>query len=321
MENRDNIYLIPLAVILILLAVWSATEFFELTQSDHRPVIAVLVEDSESGRWTQLRLGLEQAQQDYNLRIRFVQTGRYESVEDQLVQAGAAAKEGADGIFLIPVGSEGTQEGLSDLTFSRMVVLGETDAVKDTSEGNRIAVACPDNRAMGADLVRMALREEGKTPRTAGILSGNQDQAGLRDRLEGARDFLEAQGVSVIWDRPRSGSLADELNGLEEPDMILALEDEALLAAADWKQAAGAGTGLYGIGCSNTLAWLLDRGIIGGVIVPDEFGMGYRSAAMIADRLEIRSVPLQDITLSYTEVTPANMYEESIERLLFPEIE
>jgi hypothetical protein len=87
--------LIPLAVILILLAVWSATEFFELTQSDHRPVIAVLVEDSESGRWTQLRLGLEQAQQDYNVRIRFVQTGRYESVEDQLVQAGAAAKEGA----------------------------------------------------------------------------------------------------------------------------------------------------------------------------------------------------------------------------------
>lgn len=323
MRNKSSRYMYLLLAALILAAAWSALDFFGLTESGRRAVIAVLVEDSESDRWTQLRLGLAQAEKEYDIQIRCMQTGTYQNVQDQLEVARNEAKYGTDAILLVPVGSTGTQEVLSELAFSRMVILGETDAIKDSSEGSQIAVVQPDHAAMADALADMALRE-GKRPQSIGILAGNQDQEGTQIRLQTVRERMEKERIVLQWTLPRSPETADALSEAAAgalPDMILALDDEALRAAADWKQETGAGTALYGIGSSATLAWLMDRGIVGGVIVPDEYGLGYRSAAMLAERLESRTSSLQDMTIGFTEVTTSNMYDDNIARLLFPEIE
>jgi ribose transport system substrate-binding protein len=75
---------------------------------------------------------------------------------------------------------------------------------------------------------------------------------------------------------------------------------------------------LYGIGCSPTAVSCLDRGTISGMVIPNEFTMGYQSMAQLSQRMSRDLPSLGDIQVGYACVKTEHVHDPDMEKLLFP---
>ena len=98
-------------------------------------------------------------------------------------------ENGADGIIVQLVSSEDTYAVFEKIDSSVAVMLLETDAV---SEGV-YSVTAPDNLWIGEALAQTVLQDYGDSlsEKKIGILSGNQNQLSMQQRLGSVKKLLE----------------------------------------------------------------------------------------------------------------------------------
>ena len=104
------------------------------------------------------------------------------------------------------------------------------------------------------------------------------------------------------------------------PDILAALDSDAMEMALDWLTEGGQtpDCSLYGEGRSERAVYYLDRGHIQGMIVPDEYAMGYESAQLIQKQLEHTESSTTQIETGFISVTKEKMYDKEAEKILFP---
>ena len=82
-----------------------------------------------------------------------------------------------------------------------------------------------------------------------------------------------------------------------------------------------AGGRLFGIGCSPSNISYLDRGVISGMIIPNEFTMGYQSLAQLSRCLSNDIPVMKDIEIGFSGVLTEEVHDPENEKLLFPVVQ
>ena len=158
-----------------------------------------------------------------------------------------------------------------------------------------------------------------------GILSGNQNQLSMQQRLGSVKKLLEDENIEPVWILSGQGeNLSSELvtKQADEPvDILITLGNAETETAVDYLQADTSYKRqfmIYGEGCSDKTVYYLDKGIIKSLVVPNEFNMGYQSVHTIAEQIKYKFSSAESTTVDSLVINRQNLYDEENQKTLFP---
>lgn len=321
--TKNKMHFGVLILALAAIVVWAAYGMFHAGRDEKSHSVSVIVNNSNSDRWISLRQGLEQAAKDYNMDLNYVSTGELNSPEEELALAQRELENGAEGVILQMVSSDVDLKEWAEVKEKAVIILLETDI---KTEGICTYVG-PDNRALGLALGEAVKQELGENMKgkKIGILSGNQRQLSMQQRLQGLLEVFESAGAEVVWNmdnKELQERKEKQQSGMPEAaDAIVALgndETERIIDDLWGEEYGGTPCLLYGVGCSEKAVYYLDKGMIHALVVPNEFNMGYQSMESMADALRYHLAGVENSLTGYLVVDRENLYDADNQKVLFP---
>lgn len=320
--KKNRLYFGMIIAFLVAIVVWTSYQMWNVGKEEEAHKVSVIVENSGLDRWSLMRQGLEQAARDYNIDLNYVSTSGFDGVSAELDVVRREIENGAKGI-IVQMASGGNTEDIAEVALKASVVLIETDVTPE----DLYVVVGPDNIRMGTALAKAVTEDFGPelSDRKIGILSGNQKQLAMQQRFSGVTDSLADEGAQVAWCIEGTAEQEKEAFGAmlrETPvDILIVLGNDELEMVMD-EFAAGEPTDgkcvVYGVGSSEKTVYYLDKGWIDTLVVPNEFNMGYQSMEAIAGHLIYHTDVVEKCEVDYLVVDRTNLYDEDIQKILFP---
>lgn len=299
--------------LLIGAALWSACNLLETGEEKAPQKVFVLVEDSGNERWTAFRLGLEQAAGEYGGDVTFITSSAFHNAEEEKSLISQEAAAGTNALILSPYDSEETAR----LPGTMKLVFVESDGIRDSGAGTCAVV--PSGYKMGKALGEMMVSDWGQEKDlSAAVLVGNLRRYSEKEMLRGVTECIEEAGGRVLTLETEGEDLSAVMKEAGKCAMTAVLEDSLLVQAAAMAASDDPGGGrLYGAGCSpSNISWL-DRGVIRGMVVPDEFAMGYQSLSQLSGFLSNDIPAMKDIEIGFICVRAQEVHSPDNEKLLF----
>lgn len=314
--RRNKVSAILFLMVVLAVIGYSAYGMVDQRKYDDYVAVSVIVNDSSNVRWDAFREGLEQGAEDNHVHLNLVSTGTFQNAQEEQIIVKREIDGEADGVIVEPYSSEA--DTILPTESTKPIVLVETGIETD----KLFTSVMTDHRKLGESLADAAIK--GGEARV-GILSGNQSQLGMRQRLEGAKKRLSEAGVEVSWVLSEK-EFYKKIRNMEyfadnQVDAVVSLENSDTEKAVDllfnddsisWR--------IYGEGCSEKLVYYLDKGLIQELIVPNEYYMGYQSMAMAAQNIRYYTDKTDQIEVEFFEVTKENLYDEETSWILFPTV-
>lgn len=320
--KKNRLYFGMIIALLVAIVVWTSYQMWNVGKEEEAHKVSVIVENSGLDRWSLMRQGLEQAARDYNIDLNYVSTSGFDGVSAELDVVRREIENGAKGI-IVQMASGGNTEDIAEVALKASVVLIETDVTPE----DLYVVVGPDNIRMGTALAKAVTEDFGTelSDRRIGILSGNQKQLAMQQRFSGVTDSLADEGAQIAWCIEGTAEQEKEAFGAmlrETPvDILIVLGNDELEMVMD-EFAAGEPTDskcvVYGVGSSEKTVYYLDKGWIDTLIVPNGFIMGYQSMEAIAGQLIYHTDVVEKCEVDYLVVDRTNLYDEDIQKILFP---
>lgn len=320
--KKNRLYFGMIIALLVAIVVWTSYQMWNVGKEEEAHKVSVIVENSGLDRWALMRQGLEQAARDYNIDLNYVSTSGFDGVSAELDVVRREIENGAKGI-IVQMASGGNTEDIAEVAAKASVVLIETDVTPE----DLYVVVGPDNIRMGTALAKAVTEDFGTelSDRRIGILSGNQKQLAMQQRFSGVTDSLADEGAQIAWCIEGTAEQEKEAFGAmlrETPvDILIVLGNDELEMVMD-EFAAGEPTDskcvVYGVGSSEKTVYYLDKGWIDTLIVPNGFIMGYQSMEAIAGQLLYHTDVVEKCEVDYLVVDRTNLYDEDIQKILFP---
>lgn len=279
--------------------------------------IAVIIEDVRSDNYSNFRKGMDRAAAEFNADVQMITLYERLDATEQMELMEREQQDGADALIVVPV----DEEQVSQKQMTIPVILMRAGVAEAAGAGNVIV----DHEKMGEQLAREILEGQ-PADIPVYVLT---DPAGRSDM-----DRLFLKGVDTVF--AEAGRSVQKILGGEEESfwtmlermgtktheeaVILAEDQEILTEAAgllaDRPAAAAAVRGLYGRGTTVQILNYLDRGVITGICVTDEFSVGYYSVREAVRALEgAGSMPT--VMESYY-IEKEDLRDPAFEKLLFP---
>ena len=278
--------------------------------------IAVIIEDVRSDNYSNFRKGMDLAAAELNADVRLITLYEKLDVKEQMDLMDREQQDGTDALIVVPV----EEEQVSAKQMTIPVILMRAGVAEAAGAGNVIV----DYEKMGEQLAREILKEQ-PADVPVYVLTDPAGQSDM-DRLflKGSDAVFQEAGRSV--QRILRGEEERFYTTLEQPGteaqkvVILAENQDILTEAAGVvagsEAVADAVGGLYGRGTTMAILNYLDRGVITGICVTDEFSVGYYSVREAVRALEgAGSVPT--VMESYY-IDKKDLRDPAFEKMLFP---
>lgn len=298
--------ILSICVLLILEAQASTTEV--------NYQISVIVNDSTSSRWTRFRAGLEQAAKDYNVNLNYVTTTSLNGFSDEKEIIDTEISNGTNAVIVQLVHGSSASDYINTQSQKLPIALVDTD-IDSSSSSNAYTVVQPDNTNMGSALAEMVIDGISSQEKArVGIVTGNSASMFLRSKS--VQNVLQSRNIEIAW----SVQTVDEAIMKQKTSKVAAiatLDNDTLEGIADEYRGKDAPL-IYGIGCSDKTIFDLDHGTITGMIVPNEYTMGYVSLSNLAIHLNNRLTNMDNTYVNYFTVTKENLYSTENQKMIFP---
>ena len=278
--------------------------------------IAVIIEDVRSDNYSNFRKGMDLAAAELNADVRLITLYDKLDVKEQMDLMDREQQDGTDALIVVPV----EEEQVSARQMTIPVILMRAGVAEAAGASNVIV----DYEKMGEQLAREILKEQ-PADVPVYVLTDPAGQSDM-DRLflKGSDAVFQEAGRSV--QRILRGEEERFYTTLEQPGteaqkvVILAENQDILTEAAGVvagsEAVADAVGGLYGRGTTMAILNYLDRGVITGICVTDEFSVGYYSVREAVRALEgAGSVPT--VMESYY-IDKKDLRDPAFEKMLFP---
>ena len=274
--------------LLVILAVIGYSAYGMVNQGKDEDYISVsvIVNDSSNIRWDAFRSGLEQGAEDNHVHLNLVSTGTFQNAQEEHTIVKRELDGEADGVIIEPYSSEA--DVILPTESAKPVVLVETGIETD----RLFTSVMTDHGKLGKSLADAVIQDKAVK---VGILSGNQSQLGMRQRLKSVKDNLAEAVVSLE-------------NYETEKAIDFILNNDSI----SWK--------LYGEGRSEKLIYYLDKGTIQELAVPNEYYMGYQSIVLAAQNIRYYTDKTERADVEFYMVSKDNLYAEETSRILFPTV-
>ena len=320
---RRNWFVALSILVMLAIIVWSANGLFGPGTAQKQLRIAVIVENDSEDYWTSFKSGLEQSAKEHNVILSYAPSIEFSNISEEKALIEQEIQAGVDGVIISMCSDYGAEEVLSKIPYDIPVVLIQSDITREISDKNKVSTITYDNSGIGASIVRLIRNDYGDDlgNKTIGIIGGNQRQLGMKNLLLSVKTTLESYNGDIIWVDSTNGSVSSIFESYVEPDILIALDSKSMKAASGYLMEHPLyGADLYGAGSGATNVYYLERNVIDGMVVSNEFNMGYQSVDCIVD-MKRDSGYQMDAFVDYREVMSSDIYDEDIERILFPMVQ
>lgn len=278
--------------------------------------IAVIIEDVRSDNYSNFRKGMDLAAAELNADVQLITLYEKLDVKEQMDLMDREQQDGTDALIVVPV----EEEQVSAKQMTIPVILMRAGVAEAAGAGNVIV----DHEKMGELLAREILEEQ-PADVPVYVLTDPAGQSDM-DRLflKGSDAVFQEAGRSVQrivrGEEERFFTMLEQ-PGAEAKKVVILAENQDILTEAAGVMAgseavADAVGGLYGRGTTMAILNYLDRGVITGICVTDEFSVGYYSVREAVRALEgAGSVPT--VMESYY-IEKEDLRNPAFEKMLFP---
>lgn len=282
-NKKVNLLWVLYAAVLIVLFLLSSTDLIIKERKAEVYPISVIIEDTSDDYYVNFRRGMERAAVELNADVSFITLYEQGNREQQLDMFQREQEDGNRALIVAPVDAETADELKSMRRIATSLVL--LNAGEELVKGDGAAGISFDYYGMGCQLGERIIKEQDGAALIC--LFSCKGHSLVNGRIsEGLQSVLEPAGFEVndYYLQKADGFrlVLQRLEDTADRDVVLvALDPESLTAAAqllaDGKDDTAWIRGLYGRGNTVPILNYLDKGVISGLCITDDFSAGYTS--------------------------------------------
>lgn len=280
------------------------------------------VEDSTNDFWKALILGTKMATKEYNADIEIKAPAEENDIERQNELLKEAISEEPDAILFSPSSFTESNDLLKEAK-EKGIRISFIDSY--TEEKVQDLTVATDNLEAGEKLGKFAATLLGPDDQIAivahvkGVSTAVEREEGFRKGLgDLAKNIVEVVYCDSQYEKSRklTQELMEKYPNLK---MVAGMNEYSSVGAARAVKAAGAKDRIQvvGVDSSQEAVQLMENGVFKGLVVQKAFKMGYIGVKETILMLRGKSYE-KDVNSGCELVTPDNMYDSEIEKLLFP---
>lgn len=280
------------------------------------------IKDDTNDFWSSLISGCKMAAEEYGSKLEIMAPDKEENIEEQNRLLKAAIEKEPDAILFSP-SSMSASDKLLKKAKEKGIRITYIDSY--TEEELQDLTVATDNVEAGRRLGEYARTLLDKDSRLAivshvkGVSTAVEREQGFREGLgDYAKNIVEVVYCNSLFEK--SYELTNELmKKYPDLEMIAGMNEYSAVGVGRAVSDAGAKDriAVVGVDCSQEAINLMEMGVYKGIIVQKAFRMGYMGVEETIHMLNGDAVA-KNIDSGCELVTPDNMYDSDIERLIFP---
>lgn len=316
--KKNKITFLIAEVILLVAAIFFIHKIFEGNTAQKR--VAVIIQNSGDKRWDALIKGLKQSAQNNDLHLIICNTDDIESAQDEEELINEQLENNVDAFIICPAPGKETSQVFKKLQDEKPFVLITQDVyTTDKNHSSGFTTVKADNYELGHMLGEQLAKKDKDAlkDKKIGVVTGNYNTEESENRLKGFCDSLKKYDCKISWEYNQTGSqdVSKSVAAKAKVDYLAVLNATALDAIGD-SDSLGK-IQIYGIGTSVKSVTLLDAGKIKGLIIPDNYGIGYESVNEIAKKLNHRFYTMKSHKAEVKIIYKKDLFSDDIERFLY----
>ena len=323
MTGKEKFFWISYGIGLTLLFLLSSTDLIIKEEEARVHPISVIVEADSDDNYVNFKKGMDLAAVELNADVNFItlyEKGNRRQQEELLKRE---QQDGSSALIVAPVNGEAVLAMQEENQLVLPLVFINSEAV---GEACPAAAVTFDYFTMGENLGKeiAAVRSPNEKlyflENEAMSVAGRKFMEGIRS---GVAEGCEGTAASYAWtpDAEKTKILEKLTEGRTQKIILVVPEPESLLEAAqmieDTEGAEEWVAGLYGRGSSVPILNFLDKGIIKGLCITDDFSAGYLSVKAAIELAEGGSVQTGNYLDSYF-IRRGDLRNEKYEKILYP---
>ncbi len=323
--GKEKVLWILYGTVLLVLFLLSSTDLIIKEKEGEIYSVSVVVEKTADDDYVNFRKGAERAAIELNADVSFITLYEEGNQKQQTELLLREQQDGSRALIVSPVDQEAVARLLSEKRVTVPMVLLNSE-IPSTGDGATARIAF-DYYAMGRQLGEQVLTEQ--PPGQMVYLIGRQVADMVSQRfLDGILSVIVPSGRCLV-SRQQKGKEGWKafVEGLGRPggqvagEVVIALDPGSLaevaqLLAEDQAHASYV-DGLYGRGTTVRILNYLDKGVINGLCITDDFSAGYLSVKTAVE-LSGNQVPADMGYLESHYIKKEDLRKEDYEKLLYP---
>ena len=309
-KKIKNFVFILIAVILV-----GVISSFLLGQDEKETVynISYISDTNKSEDIRVIIEGINQAAKDMKVEVKIYTLSNGDRVESQIELIEQECKGKSDAIIISPIDSNKLSDAIKKVN-KDIPIIFMNSTVNNLSD---IPIVSCDNKAIGKEIAGEIIRN-GNTRKNIGIVINNKNKSSIKDMYEGfisEIDYSKNTCKEFYLDNSVNEKISEFIEA-ENIDILVSFEREILENMAQLKKENKLSIELYGVGRTNKILSYLEEDIINGIVVQNEFNLGYLGVKIAVDK--IKKEKFNNDRIDFAIINENNMYWDENQKILFP---
>lgn len=323
MKGHKKVFIMAVILIAASVVIFIGLLKPEATQTRKCSLIYIpKIRDDTNDFWTSVISGCRMAAEEYESELEIMAPDKEENVEEQNRLLRAAIEKKPDAILFSPSSMNASDELLKEAKDKGIRITYIDSYTKEDLQDLTVATDNVNAGRMMGEYARTLLDKDSKiaiVSHVKGVSTAVEREQGFREGLgDYAENIVETVYCNSLYEK--SYELAQKLMG-KYPDLEMIAGMNEYSAVGVGRAVSDAGVkdriDVVGVDCSQEAINLMEMGVYKGIIVQKAFRMGYIGVEETIHMLNGDAVE-KNIDSGCELVTPENMYDSDIERLIFP---
>lgn len=320
-SRKEKLLWVCYGAVLVLLYLLSSTDLIIKERETEVYPVSVIINDTSDENYVNFRKGVDRAAIELNADVSFISLYEENHRQQQLEMMLREQQDGAKALVVTPVEEQAVEEVLVEKRVTVPLVLVNSELPLDKVS----AVVTTDYYEMGQKLAEQ-VRARYTPDIPVYLFCGPQENTVTRSFGDGIRATLSDAGFEMtLFRRQGEETFRKAVEELVYPGsqnvIVIALDQSSLsetaVILADSSVYSTYVKGLYGRGTTIPILNYLDRGVITGICVTDDFSAGYLSVKRAVEAITNQIVGERILLDSYY-IEKADLREEKYEKMLYP---
>ena len=323
MKGHKKVFIMAVILIAASVVIFIGLLKPEATQTRKCSLIYIpKIRDDTNDFWTSVISGCRMAAEEYESELEIMAPDKEENVEEQNRLLRAAIEKKPDAILFSPSSMNASDELLKEAKDKGIRITYIDSYTKEDLQDLTVATDNVNAGRMMGEYARTLLDKDSKiaiVSHVKGVSTAVEREQGFREGLgDYAENIVETVYCTSLYEK--SYELAQKLmEKYPDLEMIAGMNEYSAVGVGRAVSDAGVKDRIdvVGVDCSQEAINLMEMGVYKGIIVQKAFRMGYIGVEETIHMLNGDAVE-KNIDSGCELVTPENMYDSDIERLIFP---
>ena len=323
MKGHKKVFIMAVILIAASVVIFIGLLKPEATQTRKCSLIYIpKIRDDTNDFWTSVISGCRMAAEEYESELEIMAPDKEENVEEQNRLLRAAIEKKPDAILFSPSSMNASDELLKEAKDKGIRITYIDSYTKEDLQDLTVATDNVNAGRMMGEYARTLLDKDSKiaiVSHVKGVSTAVEREQGVREGLgDYAENIVETVYCNSLYEK--SYELAQKLmEKYPDLEMIAGMNEYSAVGVGRAVSDAGVKDRIdvVGVDCSQEAINLMEMGVYKGIIVQKAFRMGYIGVEETIHMLNGDAVE-KNIDSGCELVTPENMYDSDIERLIFP---